>query len=161
MAEIWPEALNYVLDRGSFSIEEQDVARSDFDDGPALVRTRFTNTTTMYNGTITLTDSEFNLFRGFYKNALASGSRWFSIPLWEGTDYSVHKVRFKEPYQIRDEGWNQYTLGIKLEVRDYATYSIFASYLIGLYGVDFVINEMADPLQIIINIDYPQVMMNY
>lgn len=162
MVDVWPVRLNYVLDRGSFSIDpHSDLARSDYEDGPQLVRVRFSNPTTIYNGTITLTNEEFIILRGFYTNFLNQGSKWFEIPIWEGQNYSLHKARFMEPYQIKDTGWDQYTLTIKLEVRKYFTYNDFATYLIGLYGIDFVINHMADPLQKIVNIDYPHVMMNY
>jgi hypothetical protein len=161
MAEIWPPALNYVLDRGSFSIDpHSDIARTEFDDGPQLVRVRFSNPTTVYNGTITLTNNEFILFRGFYMNTLNQGSKWFEMPVWDGASYASHKARFSKKYEIRDEAWDQYTLSVSLEVREYPSLDGFALYLIGLYGIDFVLNEMADPLQKIVNIDYPEVMAN-
>ena len=101
MAETWPPSLNYILDRGSFSIDpHSDLARTEFDDGPQLVRVRFSNPTTVYNGTITLTNSEFMLFRGFYMNALNQGSKWFTIPVWEGNSYTSLKARFAKKYEI-------------------------------------------------------------
>lgn len=158
MAEIWPPILNYVLDRGSFSIEPQtSVIRSEFDDGPKMARMRFTNPTTNYNGTLTFTNEEFMVFRGFFMNVLSQGTRWFTIPIWQGNTYAIHKARFTKTYEIKDEGWDQYTVTISLEVRNYFTYNTFASYIIGLYGTDFAVNEFADPLQIIVNVTYPNI----
>jgi hypothetical protein len=158
--EQWPPNLNYKLDRGSFSLEEREPARTDFDDGPQLVRVRFNNPPLIYNGTITLTNDEFTVFRGFYFNTLRQGSRWFQFPIWEGLGYNSRKARFAEKYQIKDEGWDQYTLTVKLEVRDYFYYDAFATYLISLYGAAFA-EEMADVLQVIVNETYPTIMADY
>lgn len=159
--DTWPTNLNYMLDRGTFSIEEAEVARTDFDDGPQLVRVRFNNPPLTYTGTITMTNDEFVVFRSFYFSVLKQGSRWFQFPIWEGYSYNTRKARFAEKYSVKDEGWNQYSVTIKLEVRNFYYYSDFETYLLGLYGLDFVISEMADPLQIIINEDYPAVTVNY
>lgn len=162
MAEKWPDSLNFILDRGSYSIEpHSDIARTEFDDGPKLARVRFSNPTTIYNGTITLTNNEYIAFRSFYMVILNQGSKWFEIPIWDGLSYTTHTAKFSEMFTVKDEGFDQYTLTIKLEVRNYSTFDYFATYIIGLYGIDLVVNDIADPLQKIVNIDYPNVMENY
>jgi hypothetical protein len=158
--EQWPPNLNYLLDRGSFSLEEREPSRTDFDDGPQLVRVRFNNPPLLYNGTLTLTNDEFLVFRSFYFNSLNQGSRWFNFPVWEGLSYNPKKARFAEKYQVKDEGWNQYTVTIKLDVRDYFYYDAFATYLISLYGTNFAIS-LSDQLQVIVNETYPAIMVDY
>jgi hypothetical protein len=156
----WPTNLNYTLDRGSFSIEEKEPARTDFDDGPQLVRVRFNNPLLTYSGTLTMTNDEFMVFRSFYFGTLNQGSRWFELPVWEGNSYTVRKARFAEKYSVKDEGWNQYTVTIKLDVRNYFYYNTFSTYFISIYGADFAI-ELADKLQIIVNQTYPTIMADY
>ena len=157
MAISWPTNVNYILDRNSFGLDPNDqVARSDFDDGPQLVRMRFTHPTYIYSGSITMTNSEFMTFTSFYKNVLAQGTRWFNVPVWVGNSYVINKVRFKDKYTVTDAGFDQYTVGVQWEVREYFTYSITAVYFSDIYGIDATV-YVADKLQKIVNIDYPHI----
>ena len=159
---VWPSTLNYKLDSNSLKLDLKDsVARSEFDDGPMLARMRFTNPNYIYSGNLTLTNAEYGVFLGFYKNVLSQGTRWFTIPAWGGLDYTTVKARFSETPTISDAGWDQYSIGISLEVKSYPVLSDFATYLLSLYSEDFIINGLSDPLQKIVNIDYPKAMNAY
>lgn len=154
----WPANLNFILDRGSFSLDPNDqTAKSDFDDGPPLVRMRFTNPTYLYTGTITVTNSEFMVLNSFYRNELSQGMRWFVIPIWVGNSYLPHKARFKEKYTISDTGWDQYTVGFTLEIRDYFTYGTLALYFMDIYGD--LTEEFCDMLDWAINVKYPDILV--
>lgn len=160
--ETWPNSIDYLINENTFSIVPNDsVTRTEFDDGPVMVRMRFSNPTTVYNGVLTLTNNEFTVFRGFYQSTLNQGTAWFTMPIWIGTEYAVQKCRFKKLYDVTDQGFDQNNVTISLEVRDYFTYDAFASYVLGFFGIDVAVNEVADPLQIIVNIDYPEVMYFY
>lgn len=150
----WPSNLNYILDRSSFAIDPNDqIARSDFDDGPPMVRMRYTNPTYLYQGAITMTNEEFMVFHSFYRNVIAQGTKWFLMSVWIGTSYVVHKCRFKEKFTVSDAGWNQYTVNINLEVRDYFTYSTAAIYFVDRYGTEASL-YLGDHLDISLNLKY-------
>lgn len=158
----WPTSLNFLAERGSYQLVPTDPQlRSEFDTGPARMRRRFTTSIPKFTFTTLMTSEEFEIFKAFFYFDLLNGVNWFNIPIWAGDQYVIHEARFTEPYKMADAGFQRVTVNFSLEARKLDMWTASMAYLIGEFGYAFVEDELADPLQIIVNIDYPSVVENY
>lgn len=157
----WPTNLNGLPERGSWQYRPApDNARTDFDQGPARVRRRFTTTLAELDFAVVMDYLEFEVFKAFVAYTLYSGTAWFSMSVFVGGEYSTRVVRLrdaKNPYESSDDGYSRIKVSMKLEMRDGGLVLDEATALaIGYYGYDaaLVIN---DGLQQLVNDRYPAI----
>lgn len=158
---IWPSSLNHLADQGSWSYKPVvDNARTDFDQGPARVRRRFTSHLSEVDFTVIMTGSEFEIFKTFVWVELLGAARWFSMVVFTGREYTEQAVRFrdaKSPYDASDAGFNRVKASIKIEVRGGAVFYDSAGFwFLSEYGEEFLLS-FHDDLQQIVNVDYPSI----
>lgn len=159
---VWPTGLiNHLAEPGSWSYKSRpQTARSDFDAGVARVRRRFTRSSSAVGLSIAMTFFEFELFKTFVDEDLQGGSRWFSMPVFQGSSYRTMEVRFKnseEPYQTAYRGFDLVETSFELETRDSTTVlSSGAIYLLNLWGPEYV-GAFSDRLQVLVNDVYPDI----
>lgn len=159
---VWPTNLNYLVERGSFRFgPTEPQLRSEFDYGPARMRRRFTQGVSSLGFEIVMRSEEFEAFKAFYHRDLFDGVKWFEMNVYLGEGYLPHKVRFTEPYQMSYLAFRNVKISAKLEVRRIAYVDEAYVYLIGEFGDPELFKEFADPLQVIVNEDYPAVMEDY
>lgn len=152
--ESWPEALNSLAQRGTFSHKPGDAnIRTDMDGGPSRVRRRFTNVPQQYQFQVLMTSLEKLVFEGFFANIVNAGADWFSMPVVVGNEYLTSTVRIvKDGVSFSDAGYDKYILSLGIEIRDLPTLDALTAWLIGNYGYP---DPFSDPLQIVVNQLYP------
>ncbi len=156
----WPESLNALANRGSWTVKAKPSnARTDMERGPARVRRRFTKSMSETTFSIAMDGLEFEVFRAFVQDDLMDGSRWFTMPVFIGSDYMpATRVRFKnseEPYSASDTGFNSVQVAMELEMRGTGVGVVLdgaAVLMLGLYGADFTVH-FCDQLQQLVNVD--------
>lgn len=158
---IWPPLLNYLADKGSWSYKPVvDNSRTDFDQGPARVRKRFTSHLSEVDFAVIMTGSEFETFKNFVWFDLFGAANWFSMMIFTGKEYTEQVVRFrdaKNPYETSDVGFDRVRVSIKLEIRGGAVSNDGAgSWFLSEYGEEFLFS-FHDDLQKIVNVDYPSI----
>lgn len=158
----WPERLKYLADRGSYTLTPgPPTLRSDFESGPARMRRRFTTSVPEISFSVTMTSEDFEIFKSFYHWTLAQGTNWFAVKLWAGQIYSEHTARFIEHYAAADFAFGWTRVSFSLEARELSIINEGTSWILGEYGADYTCGELHDPLQTIVNIDWPSVTENY
>lgn len=158
---VWPEVINFRSEHAGWKFKPMtESARSDFDAGPARVRRRFTSSRTEQDLSIVLSYFEFELFKGFVDDTLAGASRWFLLPLFQGSVYATTEARFKDaqsPYQASSNGFDSVTVNFTLETRaSTVLYDEAAIYVLSLWGQDYTA-EFCNQLEILVNTDYPAI----
>lgn len=116
----WPE---YALDppplNDSYKFRFPDlIIRTDFEQGPARQRRAFRNGPTTFSPTWAMTPAEFEFFKGWHKWIAGDGESWFTMPVFDGSDYHKRLVRFvKGPLEpFRDGG--EWMTAAQLETMD-------------------------------------------
>lgn len=155
----WPDELNGLPERGSWQYRPSpDNARTDFDQGPARVRRRFTTMLAELDFAVVMDYTEFERFKGWVAYDLYGGVAWFSMSVFVGGEYVTRTVRFrdaKNPYEGSDDGFGRTKVSMKLEIRDGGlTLDGGGAWAIGEYGFSGL-DGVADSLQIAVNVDYP------
>jgi len=159
---VWPTTLNYLAERSSLQFRQSEAQlRSEFDNGPARMRRRFTRQLASASFTIVFTSSEYEVFKTFYQEDLLSGTAWFDLPVYTGDTYQTNTVRFTEPPSMSDAGYRHVKISAKLELKRITVLDPAAAWVIGEYGVEFAFGGFADPLQVIVNTDWPSVAEDY
>jgi hypothetical protein len=92
-------------------------ARSDFDQGPARQRKRFTNSPSYISFTGIARTDLFPLFKAFYHNKINDGADWFTAKVWDGDTYTTRTVRFREPYKASDNTAKAVSISFSLEMK--------------------------------------------
>jgi len=158
----WPSNLNNLAERGSWNKSPNEpVLRSEFDNGPARTRRRFTRQITNIAFTVQMTEEEHAAFEGFFQDDLRSGAGWFNMPVYLGrSGYETTRVRFTEPYQVRDAGFRHVKVSAKLEAIMVPLLSGGGAYFIAVYGEE-ALDDLNDALDPIVNEVYPAVMEDY
>lgn len=160
----WPPALPQRVKYGASTILNSKGNRSvtNFEYGVKRMRRRFVNQPSRVNCQIFFKDIELETWNSFVQNTLKDGTRyfWFKIPV--GNSMLDHRCRIlNEDLAETHETYNYTSFNLELEVFERFQYSDVALWLLGEYGEEFVANEFADPLQIIINTTWPKVTENY
>lgn len=152
--ERWPEALNSLAQRGSFSHKPGDVnVRTDFDAGPSRVRQRFTSVPNNYQFQVLLQSWEKLAVDAFIQLFIHNSADWFIMPVVIGNDYLDATVRIlKDGISYSDAGYDKWILSLNIEIRDLPTLEALTAYMIGTYGYR---PGAFDPIQVAINETYP------
>ena len=158
----WPSNLNNLAERGSWNKSPNEpVLRSEFDNGPARARRRFTRQITTISFTVQMTEEEHEAFEGFFQDDLRSGAVWFNMSVYLGRrGYETTRVRFTEPYQVRDAGFRHVKILAKLEAIMTPLLSGGAAYFVATYG-EADIDAINDELSPLVNIQYPEATGSY
>lgn len=151
----WPELLNELAERGSWSFKTKpQAARTDFDRGPARVRRRFTTQVSETSFTMNLSSVEFEVFKAFVEDDLLGGTKWFTMPVFMGGGYAFGAVRFKnseEPFTASDGGFDRVKVAMELELR--GTGRLLDAGVIDMLGADTVPSQLHE----LVNDDYPAI----
>jgi len=108
-----------------------------------------------------MNEEEHAMFEGFFLDDVRAGAAWFNMPVYLGRGgYEVRAVRFTEPYQVRDAGFRRVKVSAKLEVNMTPLISGAGTYFVGQYGEE-AIDGINDPLNVIVNTTYPNIMEGY
>lgn len=152
----WPEnILPYEPTRSTYSLVHQDDnARTVMDVGPRRVRRRFTDTTTHVGVEWHWTALEFEYFRAFYEDDLQSGSLWFDVNVFTGSEYQTKRVRFLQPFESKDRGYDHWIVRAQLEIRDLGTVGGGMVWLINEYGLTFVLDTLMAQTDDYVNTHY-------
>lgn len=114
---VWPTSLPQFFLRGGYKEGfKNTVLRSPMDSGPTKTRQRFTNSPTVLDGAMPLTDDQVATFKTFYEDDLGNGGLSFTIfhPRLGGTV----TVQFTEdPRPLVPEGALSYILQLKLKIQ--------------------------------------------
>lgn len=158
----WPAELNSYAQRGTWNLTPSEpLLRTDFEEGPARVRRRFTSRVSTAQFSIDMSSSDFEAFKSFFQHVLLDGAKWFTLSMYAGGDgYEVHTVRFTEPYAAKDLGFRRVLVSVKVETRDLAVVDELTGFILGEYGQS-ILTDVSDPLQVIVNSDYPDAVEEY
>jgi hypothetical protein len=125
------------------------------------MRRRFTRQIATASFSVVLKAQEHEVFKTFFDGELQSGVRWFTMNIFTGEEYQEHAVRFLEVPSVSNFGFRHVKLSTKVELKRLQLWSIEAAWLLGEYGAEFLIQSFADPLQVIVNEDWPGVTEDY
>jgi hypothetical protein len=150
----WPTSINYLVERNAYTIDpHDDNARTDFEQGPARVRKRFTTSRALFTLVWKMSAFELLYFEAFYKYDLANGTRWFNIPIYSPDAYAIREARFNGKYTPSNDGsafdWN---VSAVLELRELPTLTQDEYLYLNAFGGNLSIEDRLDPL---VNIAYP------
>lgn len=156
----FPSTVNNRIIRGSYSWQaKDDLARSNYDQGPTDSRRRFTKLMAEVSLGLRLTSSELGYLEEFYELTLGHGSKWFVMRLYKG-GYVGYVVKFSEPPKPSDtpgqiNGQMNFSVSFSLEVRDFFIRRGDGElWLIGFYGDEWVFEFFAD-IHHTLTVDYP------
>lgn len=152
----WPAALDYHVNKGTFRFtQSENQLRTDFEQGPARSRRRFTRQVATSEFSMSLSAPEFATFKRFFAEDLDYGVNWFNFPIWTGSDYTSHEVRMQEPYTASDDVALDYTrVSVRLEIRNLVLLSLLAACFVGLYGFENL-SSWGNTLDTFVNTTYP------
>lgn len=151
MIPIWPSSLSYLIERGSFKmVQNESQLRSEFDYGPARMRRRFTRNIASQEFVLVMDNDEYEVFKSFWVYKLSSGVSWFTMPVWEGTEYVVRTIRFTEVPQVSDYAFRKVKLSAKVEVKDLSVWDEGTAEIVGEYGAEALFG-IADVLNYTVN----------
>lgn len=158
----WPQELNYYAEMGSYNLNPTEPPlRTEFDNGPARVRRRFTKTVPKVNFTVKMTNMEFEVLKSFYFLTLNNGVEWFLIPVFMGDVYVAQFARFVEPYKMSDDGFQKCSVTFSLECRAFTTWDEATAWLVGQFGYEVTDLFLCDKMQQIVNVDLPRITEDY
>jgi hypothetical protein len=161
----WPEDLPLGIKYGATTeVGKGSKITTQMDYGNKLRRRRFTRVPFYQNVTVCFNDAEYEQFVSFYSYVLRDGVVSFNAPVLVGIDIEVKRCTIDSDSLIIEHGdYNWHTVSMILEI-----YDLFGNefqggyeYLIGLYGEEFVSDEICDPIQQVVNVLYPQVMEDF
>lgn len=160
----WPTSLPQRVKFGGKAVlnAKKNRLRTDFDYGNIRMRRQFVNQPSYEHGTISFKDIEIEIFNGFVMSTLKDGTRffWFNIPI--GNSMVPHRCRFlNDDFEVVHQDYNYTTFAFEVEVYERFRYTDAELWLLGEYGSIFVENELADPLQVIVNTSWPTITENY
>lgn len=163
----WPAGISARLRRSSGGNDWQlspivEVASTDFDQGPARRRRRFTAMRYQLAGRLVMTDAEFRLFKGFYFGTLQQGAFKFTMPIWDGEACTTATVRFdaSEPYTATQFAPGRVQVVVKVEVFDLPVYDEGSVAFVAEFTEDEAISWSAS-LQTWVNVTYPAAVAPY
>lgn len=133
-----------------------EVAATDFDQGPARRRRRFTSLRYQMSGRLVLTADEFGVFKGFYFGTLQHGALKFTMTIWDGEACTLATVRFDrdQPYIASQFAPGRVQVSLKLEVFDLPVFDAGTMSFLAGYTSDEAISWDA-ALHLWVNTTYP------
>lgn len=163
----WPAAIAARMRRSSGGGDWQlspivEIASTDFDQGPARRRRRFTAMRYQLAGRMVLTDAELRVFKGFFYGTLLQGAQKFTMPIWDGEGCITATVRFDatEPYTATQFAPGRVQVTLKLEVFDLPVYDEASAAFIAEYSEADALAWSAS-LQTWVNVTYPAAVAPY
>ena len=149
----------YLHEDGSVALgltDGKSRSATDMDSGPQRMRRRFSSVQAPISFKVLMTDSEFEEFKTFYKTTLEDGTKWFLMPIFSGSSYLPHVVRFNPGFipQFVSSGFKKALVSFDLTVRELYTVSETVYWLLGLYGFD-VTQNMIDNADRFVNECWP------
>jgi len=113
----WPTSLPEPNLEGFGIDDTPPVIRSDFEQGAARQRRRFTAVQSEFPASWVFSQWEFGIFEGFEEHDAKYGAEWFAIDLQGSTGWAPHEARFKGKTKKDYRGGIWVVSGI-LEVRE-------------------------------------------
>jgi hypothetical protein len=155
----WPDNLALPIKYGaSTEYGKNNKISTDMDYGNKVSRRRFTSVPEMQAITISYNDAQYQQFIAFYKGILKDGVISFNAKVIVGQTVELRRCRIDDDSLVWEhDDYNHHTASFNLEIRNLPGLYGDAMYLIGLYGEDFVINVLMDPLDYIVNVQYPAI----
>lgn len=117
---VWPQINHYGQD-GSWNFLASDGRSrvgSQMDNGRTRLRRRFSSNMANVSFSILLSVGEADVFKYFYDNVLDDGTKWFVMPVFDGSAYRTHLVRFvigSSP-QFSGAGFGSVLVAVQLEI---------------------------------------------
>lgn len=160
---VFPAGITAELRRSDWQMSPiPEVAATDFDQGPARRRRRFTALRYQMSGRLVMTAPEFALFKGFYFGTLQHGALKFTMTIWDGEACTIATVRFDrdQPYVASQFAPGRVQVSIKLEVFDLPVYDAGTMEFLAQYTTDDAVNWDAT-LHNWVNVTYPAAVAPY
>lgn len=160
---VWPTGLPLPIKYGAESeLGKGAKISTEMDYGNKLRRRRFTNVPTYQTIQVSFTDSQYTTFINFYTTTLMSGVVSFYANAIVGSEIQTTRCTIDDDsLKVLHETYNRHTLEMTLETYNAVGLDEGASWLIALYGEEFVINTLCDPLQYVVNVQYPTAVEHY
>jgi hypothetical protein len=151
---IWPSDLvTHHPTRDSWQYSPVSVTRrTDFDQGAARVRQRYSSGVKRVQENFRFTAFELEVFKAFFESTLHGGASWFLMPFWYGEGYFESECRFVDPYAIGALAPDFYQVSISIEIRRTFALSEAVIWFLQNYDEAFLFS-FADRLQPTINDD--------
>lgn len=163
MTIYWPDNLPLGIKYGAETeFGKGNKISTDMDYGNRRRRRRFTKVPAYQTISFKLTDSQLTQFEAFYSGVLLDGVVSFNTNVIVGGEIEQRRCTIDDDsLKVTATDYNYNDVSFVLEIYDAMPYEDGYAYLIGLYGIDFVSYEMCDPLQYIVNVQYPAIMVDY
>jgi hypothetical protein len=160
---VWPSTVPLPIKYGAESeFGKGSKISTDMDYGNKTRRRRFTNVPTYQTIQVSFTDNQYNDFINFYQSVLLDGVVSFYANVIVGADIAVARCTIDDDsLKVLHETYNRHTIEMTLELYNAVGVDGGTSWLIGFYGEEFVINTLCDPLEYIVNEQYPEIMEVY
>ena len=94
--------------------------RADMEAGPARQRRMFAPQVVRIACAWPMTALEYEAFRAWYRDDLADGYSWFTVPVLTGTAYVDHEARFMDGTWTAERSGGDWLVRATLEVRELA-----------------------------------------
>lgn len=131
-----------------------DVRMTDYDVGPKTGRRRIEMLAHEVTFQQVMTADDYQAFTEFYEATLHHGADKFTIPVWDGEDYSTVIARFVGAYTAQQIGLELMQVSIRLLVMNLPVISDGAVWFVTEYGFEFA-DELTNLLHPLIHVDYP------
>lgn len=159
----WPSSVHHQPERGSWTMDlNSGNVQSDMDGGNTLTRRRFWNTPTRQTISWLFQGAEFAVFMGFWSSTLDRGTRSFRLNVWDGSAYQLLTCKFvgedPKPESVANSSTDT-RVAATVEVRGMGWLDAGATWLVGEYGEDFVV-EFSDTLDRVVNVQMPEALAN-
>jgi len=116
MVAAWPSTLPQAVDRSGYAEGfKKTVLRSAMSSGATKRRQRFTNSPTVLNVTMTMSDAQLAIFKTFYEDTLGNGALSFTFP-HPRLATTVTVILVADPVPIKPEGAITYFVSMQLEI---------------------------------------------
>lgn len=159
MAINWPDNLPFGIKYGATTEHGKgSKITTDMDYGNKLRRRRFTRTPVYQSVTIKFTDEQLEQFVYFYRTILLDGTVSFYANVIVGETIESRRCTIDDDtLTIEHADYNYHSIAFTLEIYDITGLSGGAEYLLGLYGEDFFLNTLYDPLDYEVNVHIPEI----
>lgn len=134
---------------------------TDMDYGNKKRRRRFSTVPAYQAITFKLNDTQLDQFQNFYNGVLLNGVVSFNAKVVNGSTIETRRCTIDDDsLTIEHTDYNYHLISFNLEIYNLTGYDEGASYILGLYGEEFVLS-FYDYLQHVVNVQYPETMEFY